>query len=466
MRNAAYDADDWWRGGGGGGDDEEEQFQGESENESNEDEHDGSESETSTPEPESYIGNPPPESGEARRMKSKMSSLLDTLNTSGKFYHHDVIETPVNPGLHIAEHGIVGFPITADAAHLLLGHESAMDLYPAYSFIPEGNLKFVNPQWDAALESARKRLCDGLFAGANHALVDPRFVLCSTAEDLTYILETIPRLNVLGTVLITLPAINGGFQLNLSNETDRFTFVRNGNNNFSSAEIAWLRNTKIQLSGLEQGCFAALAYDILDSGPLHATSEAQPSTFAEVVQTRTRLGELLDEWFTGGADTVSTETGLAYRLSRPYSESLLDVEALDACDSAIARFLEKTCKGTPYTVCLANVSRRILEDTYTQSESQRAECPSSGADRIIEFFADDTTVLDEVYDLRGKPIATGAKFDTTWFIQKDVYDSDRGPDEEHFEGEDDPVGCFEEDNPSKHVYLDTVRTGTELCAYC
>ncbi|KAI1617338.1 hypothetical protein EDD36DRAFT_161039 [Exophiala viscosa] len=452
MRNATWDMDNWWRGGGGGNDDEEEPSQDDSENESGVDEDDGSQSETSTtPEPESCIGDPPSETREARRMKSKIRYLLDTLTTSGKFAHKFVIENPVNPGLRIAEHGIVGLPITADVAASLLGHRNTMESDPGYALSEACNIKLINLQWCVAVESARKRLCDELFAGEDHSLAGPRLVLCSTAQDLTEILGATARLNVLGTVLITLPAITGDFQVYLSNATEKFSF-ESSDNSFSSAEIAWLRDTKVQLSGLKQGCFAALAYDILSShGP-----EAQPSTFAEAIRCRTQLRELLDAWFTAGTGIVGTANSLAYRLSRTYPESLLNLGTLDAIDSAIASFLEKTCEDTPYSICLANVSRTILEDTYHQSESQRAVCPSSGANAIIEFFADDKTVLDEVYDLRGKPIAGGAEFDTTWLIQNDVYDGDRAPDEEHFEGEDDDVRCFEEDNPHKHVYLDTV----------
>ncbi|KAI1629114.1 hypothetical protein EDD37DRAFT_37279 [Exophiala viscosa] len=452
MRNATWDMDNWWRGGGGGNDDEEEPSQDDSENESGVDEDDGSQSETSTtPEPESCIGDPPSETREARRMKSKIRYLLDTLTTSGKFAHKFVIENPVNPGLRIAEHGIVGLPITADVAASLLGHRNTMESDPGYALFEACNIKLINLQWCVAVESARKRLCDDLFAGEDHSLAGPRLVLCSTAQDLTEILGATARLNVLGTVLITLPAITGDFQVYLSNATEKFSF-ESSDNSFSSAEIAWLRDTKVQLSGLKQGCFAALAYDILSShGP-----EAQPSTFAEAIRCRTQLRELLDAWFTAGTGIVGTANSLAYRLSRTYPESLLNLGTLDAIDSAIASFLEKTCEDTPYSICLANVSRTILEDTYHQSESQRAVCPSSGANAIIEFFADDKTVLDEVYDLHGRPIASGAKFDSTWLIQNEVYESEREPDEEDVEGEDDDVRCFEEDNSWKHVYLDTV----------
>lgn len=97
---------------------------------------------------------------------------------------------------------------------------------------------------------------------------------------------------------------------------------------------------------------------------------------------------------------------------------------------------------------------------HTSGKSARVACPSNGADATIEFFAEDSTVLDQVNDLRGNLIGSRAAFDTTCFIQNDVYDADRIPDEESFEGENEPVHYFEEETPSKHVYRDTVRCET------
>lgn len=215
-------------------------------------------------------------------MKSEICNLLNDLNSSGKFAHYEVIENPVNPGLHVAKYGSVGLPITHDAIDILFEHADSVHLHQGVAVFEEHHMKFVNFQCEAALKTAQKRLCDGLFGGKEHSLANPRLLLSRTTADLSDILQNTPHKNTVGTVLITLPAINAGVQLQLANVIDNDTLLGRADQCFSSLETAWLHDTKVglELHGPEQNCFAAVVYDILDT---HTASEAQPGTYADLL---------------------------------------------------------------------------------------------------------------------------------------------------------------------------------------
>ncbi|KAK5418545.1 hypothetical protein LTR06_002295 [Exophiala xenobiotica] len=387
------------------------------------------------PEPASYIGNLPQESREARHMKRKLSKFLDLNNTSGEYSSHAVIEVPVNPGLQIRGYGLVSLPITDKVATSLVQHYQALNKTSNGNMAVFGSaeIELVNEQWESALESARTACFEVLYLGSEGTLrlINPRFVLCTTDSGLDPALGTSGRPDVLGMFVFTLPSIHEGFRIELTTDTERETLSFGNEDCFSSLRAAWLQDTKTRLSGLVGGCFAALTYDIVECQPSQHASKPISSTALQVRERTEKLRGLLAEWFETSTDVTGTATSLAYRLPRLYTnEEQLNIGMLDTCDRAVISILDKLCEVTPYTICLAKLSRTIVEDECNDPENE-VECPSNG----IEYFETDSTRLVMVSDLQGHVIAENAEFDRTWLIQDDVYDKDREPDVEDNESD-------------------------------
>ncbi|KAK5560121.1 hypothetical protein LTR46_001871 [Exophiala xenobiotica] len=390
------------------------------------------------PEPASYIGNLPQESREARHMKRKLSKFLNLNNTSGKYSSHAVIEFPVNPGLQIRGYGLVSLPITDKVATSLVQHHQALNKTSIGSPAVFGGdeVDLIHKQWESSLKSAQTTFVEMLYPGSGCTLINPRFWLCTSDSDLDTALSSSGRPGVLGMCTFTLPSIHAGFRIELTTGTGlRETLSSSEEDGFSSLGAAWLRDTKARLSGLTRGCFAALIYDIVDCRPSQHASKPVSSTALQVRERTEKLRGLLAEWFEKPTDVTGTATSLAYRLPRLYTnEEQLNIGKLDTCDRAVISILDKLCKGTPYTICLAKISRTIVEDEY-KNPGNEIECPSNG----IEYFDEDWTQLIMVSDLQGHVIAEYAEFDGTWLVQDDVYDKDRVPNLEDDErDENDP----------------------------
>ncbi len=406
--------------------------------------------------PGEYIGNLPRESREAIHMKRKLSKFLDFNhnNTSGEYVRHSVTEVPVNPGLQIQDYGLVGLPITDKMATSLLQYHRALNKTSDgdLAVFGERDIDFINNQWTSASESALTTFTEVLYPGSEiTTLVNPRFLLCTSDSDLDTASSRFRSPDVLGTCMFTLPSVHQGYRIELTNETGRETLSSGARDCFSSLGVAWLRDTKARLSGLARGCFAALIYDIDNT----YRRRDQSSTARQIHKRTMRLRGLVAEWFEATTDIIGTATSLAYRLPNLYNnEEQLTIGKLDPCDRALIRILDKACDGTPYTICLASMTRTITEDVCGDPEN-KVECPSKG----IDYFAIDSTRLVMVSDLQGHVIAKNAEFDKTWLVQDDVYEKDREPNLDDDErDENDPVHSEEEfeEGPRRHQYDDTV----------
>nr|KAK5441315.1 hypothetical protein LTR18_007159 [Exophiala xenobiotica] len=421
-----------------------------------------SSSSTSEPDPvpASYIGNLPQESREARHMKRELSEFLNLNNISGEYCCHAVTAVPVNPGLQIRGFGLVSLPITDKVATSLVQHHQALNKTSNGNMAVFGSaeIELINKQWESALKSAQTACFEVLYPGSERtlSLVDPRFVLCTTDTGLDTALGNSGRPDVLGMCMFTLPSVHEGFRIELTTDTERETLSFGNEDCFSSLRAAWLQDTKARLSRMAGRCFAALIYDIVECQPSQHTSKPISSTALQVHERMTKLERLLTKWFKAPADIRGSATSLAFTLSDCYTkEEQLSLGKLDPGDRAVIRLLDKVCEGTPYTICLANLSRTIVEDVGNDSENE-ADCPSNG----IEYFETDSTRLVMVSDLQGHVIAENAEFDRTWLIQDDVYDKDREPDVE--DNQSDYQQYYSrysnewEGGASRHRYDDTV----------
>ncbi|KAK5457113.1 hypothetical protein LTS15_004894 [Exophiala xenobiotica] len=411
------------------------------------------------PEPASYIGNLPQESREARHMKRELSKFLNLNNTSGEYCCHAVTAVPVNPGLQIRGFGLVSLPITDKVATSLVQHHQSLNKTSNGNVAVFGGaeIELVNKQWESAMKSAQTACFEVLYPGSERtlSLVDPRFVLCTTDTGLDTAFGNSGRPDMLGMCMFTLPSIHEGFRIELTTDTERETLSFGNEDCFSSLRAAWLQDTKARLSRMAGRCFAALIYDIVECQPSQHTSKPISSTALQVHERMTKLERLLTKWFKAPADIRGSATSLAFRLSDCYTkEEQLSLGKLDPRDRAVIRLLDKVCEGTPYTICLANLSRTIVEDERNDSENE-VECPSNG----IKYFETDSTRLVMVSDLQGHVIAEDAEFDRTWLVQDDVYDKYREPDDEDHERDHQNYSRYSdewEEGASRHRYDDTV----------
>ena len=157
--------------------------------------------------------------------------------------------------------------------------------------------------------------------------------------------------------MITLPSIHDGISLQVRNMDNSKNILLPAQQCFASLEAAWFRDTIIDISNIECGAFAALVYDIVDGN-----SDVVPASLSlgeQAISQVTEIRKLLNGWFDAPSKPKSPAKTLAYQISQFHSDKTLHLPTLDAQDSAVLNNLQLACKGTVYSVYLANISRHL-----------------------------------------------------------------------------------------------------------
>ena len=397
---------------------------------------DGDQSDNSTivqAKPGSFIGERLTETKLARRLKSKLRRLLDATETSGDFISSFITENPVNPGLEIDDYGSVGLPISQQCVESLLERlqaaESPQSPPTDTSFFRDA-IKFSNPAWNSTLAHVHTKLSEALFVNTETVLGPSRLILCGASDVPRQELQNFLDENALGRLMITLPCHHSGVEVHVTNAERRENISLSAQQCFASLAAMWLRDSVVDtVSAPNQGYFAAIIYDVIDSRANRGLVSVPLSLGAQVATYVSDIRGLLTTWVESMPSQNYREKTLAYQLTQFHPDDILQISALDAQDRATLRCLERACEGTPYTLYLANVSRQIEGSRDDDNDPERISAPSSGNASIGEFSSDDVT-FSRVISLGASNVNGSPQFDKTWFIQNDVYNQARVPDEE------------------------------------
>lgn len=252
-------------------------------------------------------------------MKSKLLQFLDSTHTSGEYVTQFVTRNPVNPGVYLEGFGLVALPISDQVSRSLLDHAQTIGASSGEGVAVFGSesIKPTNPEWTVALESIPTKLCEILYPGARCALTDPKLFLSMGSMDLDRELKSSQRNDLLGGFLVTLPSTHNGVTIEFASTAAQKTISVSPQQRFSSLEAAWLHDMHSQLVIAEQGCFAALLFEMVSCQHELGAGKSQLSAATQVSRQLEHIRKILD-WFVTPGQIPEPLKCLAYNLSRSY----------------------------------------------------------------------------------------------------------------------------------------------------
>lgn len=215
--------------------------------------------------------------------------------------------------------------------------------------------------------------------------------------------------------------------------------------------VSWSRYSDVfhEIKPIKSGYRLVLTYNLCFNDGAHGDASAG-------VTASERLSRLMSNWsaaYNGEEDDVPEL--LTYKLEHQYTNANLSFSALKGHDREVAKHLKAACSETGSHFYLADLEKCVIGDVDDEYQSDDFygygdKDDSDGHHTIVDVH-ESNIELPRVVDLNGVKIAEGIRIDEEQLIPDDIFDEDREPDDEDYEGYTGNAGAS-----ATHFYRDTV----------
>lgn len=287
---------------------------------------------------------------------------------------------PPNPGLYIKDHGVIGMPLSAHDAKLIIskskqspfgkGHETLVDTTVRKSWeLDASQVSIRNPLWNESIRDLVTTVHEelALTCGAqNIAAQLYKLLLYEPGAFFKPHQDTEKTPGMFGTLVVSLPSLHKGGDLVLCHNGDCVELKTSSFSEFGSSYAAWYSNVTHEVKPVVSGYRLVLTYNLV------RLNNSQSYVPLAVTNQKARLIPLLDAWNSSLAnDSTPLPPYLIHKLEHQYTQASLKVTRLQGTDLAKAQFLQAVCDSLGFGLYLATLEKMILKCDESDEEYER-----------------------------------------------------------------------------------------------
>ncbi|KAL0937520.1 2OG-Fe(II) oxygenase [Colletotrichum truncatum] len=369
--------------------------------------------------------------------KSSLRGRMKDIKAVGDIAAFSLYPSFTNPGLKIEGHPTIPLPLTTADAEVIKGacreapfgkgDDTVVDTSVRKTWeLSHTEFQLLNREWPGFLQKISLAAARGL--GLSDISVKPhKLLLYEKGSFFKRHKDSEKEKGMVGTLVVCLPSEHEGGDVHLTFGSDHRVFSTAPTSTFDLTTLAWFSDVTHEVKELTSGYRLALTYNIIQNSPIKQSA----GFFGQQAQ---QVRQLLLEWHT----RFPTTNMLVYPLSHKYSQASLELQNMKGRDKALCQAVHDVGSRSGVFLLFAHLTRTTgdgEEDIYGRYGAEEEE---------------ETTLLDSVYTLDGKLVASAVSVDDEEMLVPDLY-KDRSPDSSE-EGEF--VG--NESAPSSYRYHDSV----------
>ncbi|KAF4987491.1 hypothetical protein FDECE_15411 [Fusarium decemcellulare] len=303
--------------------------------------------------------------GEIVEWMQALYKTLGAIQTKGKigtFKHYQLF---INPGLRIEGHSVVPLPLTEPYAQAikslskpapLTSDEAVVDTSVRNVWeLDHTKFEITNPAWPTFLETVASEAAKGLGTGAvsvklQNLLLYELGAFSTQRKDQDATKNPDAAKNVIGTLIVCLPAEHQGADIQLSFGDQTCSFSTAPSSALDLSAIAWFSDVKCKVKELVSGYRLALSYELAEITPGQNSARM-------VCGWAGRVAELLRVW----PSKYSNLKKLLYPLDRS-SGAFTSLHDMAGRNRAVCETLNDICGEAGFYLLLAAVTHEEVDD--------------------------------------------------------------------------------------------------------
>ncbi|KAL2064227.1 hypothetical protein VTL71DRAFT_4721 [Oculimacula yallundae] len=312
---------------------------------------------------------------------------LDSWNETKFAYQEQDLKNAPNPGLYLAGHGMVGFPLSdADIDRIRqantqpalgeLGSEAGIEYLNSRSTweVLENCWEVRNSEWDSYLTSIADRMHQGLDLKSSLMLSKGSLVLYGPNAKVTSndLIESVSP-ETIGTLEIALPSSHSAFVTYFVHGGRIKSFPVSRSSEYSCSCLAWLSGITLASDTLVSGYRLVLRYPFHHMNPGRSRPEILPMPSLEYEAIR--LARLLHDW-NQQLDKFPRKY-LAHVFETRLEEDLQSCSVSDfrgtGSDRYIFNRLQTVCRAAGFYFCIAKLTVTTIESIEDGEDEEDSE---------------------------------------------------------------------------------------------
>ncbi|KAJ6534633.1 hypothetical protein DFH09DRAFT_932089, partial [Mycena vulgaris] len=341
-----------------------------------------------------------------------------------------------NPFLRLDELGVIGIPLSAREANVILSSRAAAVTHKWE--LPATQVQIDNPEWQSWIQekagpAAAKSLAGSAFAKPTYNF--KKLILQEPGSQDT-------NQDEIGTLVVLLPSIFDGGQLQLRHADDTLLVDLSDQSGISTSVIAAYSGVASELGHMTSGYRFSMVYDILQ--PI-THPDARRSGLPDMERINKRLKQTLNSWMEDRTDAESRTIHCLLKEKYERAPSF-GRRCLAGADAHLVTHLGPLAQELGFHLHFAHVELVITASDTVEEEEYYDGYGENPYDKLgpddfnfnMEDVEDGELSVIQVIDLEGMPlIAPGVNFLATDVINGYLTDDD--PDLSEFEREDERV---------------------------
>ena len=338
--------------------------------------------------------------------KEEILSAISQVQSASNFAVTESEPRASNPGLLINDLGVIGFPLSAREAQVIIGQCNKSHVGKGSQTIRDDSVRsswelspsqflISNPEWNRILDNIVSKTCTNLGLPCDRSNVRAELYKLLIYEKGAFFKEhqdSEKAPGMFGTLVIALPSEHEGGQVVLRHNKQEVVFdsAERSTAFFGASYAAWYANVYHEVKPVTSGYRVVLTYNLIQSGrssTLHAIDNAAEDPIKPLlIEWKQRLEHCEHGW----------PPYLIYQLEHKYSEQSLEEHALKGDDYHRVRSLVGAASGQSIKLYLGTIERIIHKDDEAGDEIFDTE---ESFREIVNLDGSSTTLKPQSHDL-------------------------------------------------------------------
>lgn len=317
---------------------------------------------------------------DTEQFKIDLRACLDDVKHEGSFSNFLNFSSYVNPGLHIANYGSVGLPLSLRDAEAIAricspspfgkGDHTVIDTSVRKTWeLDFTSFECRNPAWITYLDSIVKQTVKELGVQVPARVERYKLLLYETGAFFKAHKDSEKSPGMFGTLVICLPSEHTGGEVHLVHGGKTRILETAERSQYDLSTLAWYSDVQHEIKPVASGYRLVLTYNLLQDQTMPRQTASMLDEF------HAKLEKLLRIW----DKELHSIDKLIYPLEHQYTEATLSQKSLKGRDAAKARYIESLCTKHGVFWFLG----RMTKETNEGSEYNLDE-----EERILSFFLD------------------------------------------------------------------------------
>ncbi|KAJ4303129.1 hypothetical protein N0V90_002021 [Kalmusia sp. IMI 367209] len=303
--------------------------------------------------------------------KIDLRECLDDVEYEGSFFNFHSFSSYVNPGLHIANYGSVGLPLTVRDAEAIAricspspfgkGSHTVIDTSVRKTWeLDFTSFECRNPAWVMYLDSIVKQTVEELGVQVPARVERYKLLLYETGAFFKAHKDSEKSPGMFGTLVICLPSEHTGGEVHLVRGGKTSILETAKRSQYDLSTLAWYSDVEHEIKPVASGYRLVLTYNLLQD-------QRMPRQTASMLdESHARLEKLLRTW----NKELYFIDKLIYPLEHQYTEASLSLKSLKGRDAAKARYIESLCTKNGVFWFLGRMTKQTSEDSRYEHEDE------------------------------------------------------------------------------------------------